>query len=140
MRITPQRIMILRELLGNRNHPTAEEIYRAVCRIYPNISLATVYNTLNMLVELGEIREVAGFDGHKRFDPNLHPHDHAICEVCGRMFDVAQGQFQQPQILAMGKRFSIQTHETLYRGRCWICSTMADLKSTGSASLKKAAT
>lgn len=126
MRITPQRILILRYLLDNRSHPTAEDIYRAVCRTYPNISLATVYNTLNMLVELGEIRELPGTNASKRFDPNLHSHDHALCEVCGRLFDVAQSHDGKREIQAMGKRFTVRNDETLYRGRCWICSTMAN--------------
>ncbi len=126
MRITPQRILILRQLLDNRNHPTAEDIYRAVCRTYPNISLATVYNTLNMLIELGEIREFAATNDSKRFDPNLHPHDHALCEVCGRLFDVARNNAGNNEILAMGKRFEISNHETIYSGKCWICSTMTD--------------
>ncbi len=124
MRITPQRIFILRQLLGNRNHPTAEDIYKEVCRVYPNISLATVYNTLNMLIKLGEIREFTNGNGNKRFDPNLHPHDHAVCEVCGRLFDVAQNDVEDQEILAMGKRFRVSGYETVYRGRCWICSTM----------------
>lgn len=126
MRITPQRILILRQLLGNRNHPTAEDIYRAVCHTYPNISLATVYNTLNMLIELEEIRELSNNNGNRRFDPNLHPHDHAVCDVCGRVFDVAKGEVDNQEVLAMGKRFAVSDREVFYRGKCWICSTMAN--------------
>lgn len=127
MRITPQRILILRELLGNRSHPTVEDIYKAVCREYPNISLATVYNTLNMLVEIGEIRDFSNSNGSRRFDPNLYPHDHAICEVCGRLFDVAQEDPDKLNILAMGKNFNVKRKQTLYYGRCWICSTMVSV-------------
>lgn len=125
MRITPQRIMILRQLLGNRNHPTAEEIYRSVCRIYPNVSLATIYNTLNMLIELGEINELNACNGNRRFDPNLHPHDHAVCVTCGRVFDVARYHSNGTEVLAMGKSFDVDSLETFYRGKCWICSTMS---------------
>ncbi|NLI98898.1 transcriptional repressor [bacterium] len=127
MRITPQRILILRELLGNRSHPTVEDIYRAVCREYPNISLATVYNTLNMLVEIGEVRDFSNSNGSRRFDPNLYPHDHAICEACGRLFDVAQHDPEKESILAMGKSFKVIRKQTLYYGRCWICSTMVNV-------------
>jgi len=125
MRITRQRILILKELLGNRSHPTVDEVYAAVRRTYPNISLATVYNTLNMLVEMGEIREVSNGTGAKRFDPNLHPHDHAVCEVCGRFFDVAQERVKGKAILAMGKPFRVRRYEAVYHGLCWVCSTMA---------------
>lgn len=136
MRITSQRMLILRQLLENRNHPTAEDIYRPVCRTYPNISLATVYNTLNMLIELEEIRELPTTSGGKRFDPNLHHHDHALCEVCGRLFDVAQGNTGKNEVLAMGKHFSVSNHETIYRGRCWICSTMGKSHHSGTALTK----
>lgn len=139
MRITPQRIMILRQLLGNRNHPTAEDIYRSVCRLYPNVSLATIYNTLNMLIELGEIKELNSCNGNRRFDPNLHPHDHAVCTTCDRVFDVARSHSNGSDILAMGKKFNTESQEVLYRGKCWICSTMSKSDRSESSTGKKVA-
>ena len=55
----------------------------------PEISLATVYNTLNELVAMGEVLEVAAGSGPKRYDPNARvPHHHLVCTHCGTLRDV----------------------------------------------------
>jgi Fur family peroxide stress response transcriptional regulator len=87
-KLTPQRLMILGFLNGNKNHPSAEDIYREVLRIFPNMSLATVYNTLETLKKRGNIAELTIDSNKKRFDPNTEHHHHLICVKCKKIIDI----------------------------------------------------
>ncbi|CAB1129285.1 Fur family transcriptional regulator [Candidatus Hydrogenisulfobacillus filiaventi] len=86
MRATPQRLAVL-EALEGLSHPTAEEVFQAVTRQYPTISLATVYNTLAQLEERGLVRTVNAA-GLRRFDLRTEPHFHLSCVRCHRLTDV----------------------------------------------------
>ncbi len=88
MRMTPQRRAIFEQLSGNREHPTAEEIFRAVRRRHRGLSLATVYNTLETLARLGEVVRHGMGTGAERFDPETRPHHHFVCSGCGAVEDV----------------------------------------------------
>ena len=88
VRLTPQRQMILRFLKETHDHPTAEQVYQYVCAQFDGISMATVYNTLHRLKELGVIRELSYGDLASRFDGNDSEHAHLVCEGCGEVIDV----------------------------------------------------
>jgi Fur family peroxide stress response transcriptional regulator len=77
-------------LSSRRFHPSAEEVYAAVKKQFPTISLATVYNTLEALRERGEIVEL-GFDPEKkRFDSVSESHHHLICVRCRKIVDIPE--------------------------------------------------
>ncbi|MBD3286314.1 transcriptional repressor [candidate division WOR-3 bacterium] len=126
MRITAQRLEILKYLIGNPIHPTAEEIYRDVKGEQPNISRATVYNTVNMLVRLGEIRELGCTSGCRRFEPDLTPHDHALCVKCGRLFDIESEGEKDTRVMVMGKPFEVKYTDITYHGLCQTCAGSDD--------------
>ena len=88
-RMTAQRRVVAEVLDGEHVHLTADEVHaRAVAKL-PEISRATVYNTLGELVSLGEVLEVATDKRAKRYDPNAHrPHQHLVCAQCGAIRDV----------------------------------------------------
>ncbi len=86
--LTAQRRAVLRFLDGNRDHPSAGQIFDAVTRDFPITSRATVYNTLSLLEQVGAVRAVRGNDGETRYDPNVSAHHHLVCEVCGRLEDI----------------------------------------------------
>ena len=88
LRLTPQRIAILKYLDGNTSHPTADNIYRDLKQTYPTLSFATVYNTLQTLKEHGEVMEVTIDPIRKHYDPNTSPHHHVICISCNDLWDV----------------------------------------------------
>src|SRR3972149_10413434 len=69
-KLTPQRIAILKFLEGNTCHPTAEDIYTEIKKRYPTVSFATVYNTVQVLKDKGELLEVTIDPARKHFDPN----------------------------------------------------------------------
>jgi Fur family peroxide stress response transcriptional regulator len=89
LKVTPQRLAILKFLRENRIHPTAEKVHNELLKKYPAISLKTVYNNLSRFVEAGMIKEL-DIDPHKmRFDICINHHDHFHCLVCDNVYDVA---------------------------------------------------
>jgi hypothetical protein len=75
---------------GEHVHLTAEAVHAAAQALLPEISLATVYNTLNELVNMGEVLEISDGNGPKRYDPNTTmAHQHLLCIRCGTLRDVA---------------------------------------------------
>ena len=89
-KITAQRQCIFRALEGDVTHPSAERVYERVRPEMPNVSLKTVYQTLNDLAELGAIAVLDVGTGSARFDPNVETtHHHLVCRSCGKVRDVA---------------------------------------------------
>ncbi|MBL9214901.1 MAG: transcriptional repressor [Opitutaceae bacterium] len=88
VRPTPQREIVLKVILEKRDHPTADEIFARVKSQLPTISLATVYNCLETLVQCGLIRQVNLERAPTRYCPNLHEHAHFHDEQTGRIHDV----------------------------------------------------
>lgn len=88
LRMTPQRLAILRILSISEGHPTVERVYETLREDYPTISLATVYNTIAMLKREGEVLELGFADSSSRYDGNNpQPHAHLICVKCRRIID-----------------------------------------------------
>src|SRR3954451_2868448 len=87
-RVTPQRLVIARTLQEMGRHVSAEEVLGAVEEQLPNVSLPTVYSTLELLGELGLLRRVGPAGGRMLFDARTEEHEHAMCSVCGRVDDI----------------------------------------------------
>ncbi|MFE4604598.1 Fur family transcriptional regulator, partial [Kitasatospora indigofera] len=119
-RLTAQRRVVAEVLDGDHVHLTADEVHaRAVSRL-PEISRATVYNTLGELVTLGEVLEVATDGRAKRYDPNAHQaHQHLICSGCGAIRDV-HPLGDPVAALPADQRFgfTLSGAEVTYRGLC----------------------
>lgn len=126
-RITPQRRAIVQALAGEHVHRTADQVHAAARALVPEVSLATVYNTLNELVSMGEISAVHVGDGSARYDPKVGPdHHHLVCAGCGRMFDVSPTGLDGvtlPSDQLHGMR--IENVEVVFRGRCSDCAAEA---------------
>ncbi len=88
LRSTPQREVVYNVLLGKRDHPTADEVYARVRSDLPTISLATVYNCLETLVQCDLVRAVNFERGPTRYCPNLRPHAHFHDEQTGKTHDI----------------------------------------------------
>jgi len=122
--MTPQRLRIFQVLADNMTHPTADSVYADVRRDMPTISLRTVYETLNELVELGEIQQFDLGMGARRFDPNTASHHHLICVNCGKVRDISAdfSQIQIPEDASHG--FVLRTTEVTFRGLCDQCAQL----------------
>jgi Fur family transcriptional regulator, peroxide stress response regulator len=88
LKVTPQRLAILKFLRDNRIHPTAEKIHHELLKEYPAISLTTVYNTLSSFVEAGMVKEIDIDQNKMRFDYMIDPHDHFHCRACDNVYDI----------------------------------------------------
>ena len=85
---------ILEIVSASHSHMTAEEIYRRVRKVMPHISVGTVYRNLNALSDEGSIRRISLPCGPDRYDKNVMPHGHLVCEMCGSVSDLFVEQVQ----------------------------------------------
>ena len=122
-RMTPQRRVVAEVLVGDHVHLTAEEIHDLAQERLPEISRATVYNTLNELVAMDELLEVDVVNGPKRYDPNVTvEHDHLVCDSCHAIRDVPRSR--KPPPVPEGDRadYVITAVDVTYRGLCPACA------------------
>ena len=112
---TAQRITICQYVLCEADHPTADQVKRWVDDHFPKISLATVYNTLNTLVEAGLLRELRLADRDCAvYDSNVDLHYHFVDEATGRIYDLAPETVTvQPRL---GEAFAIHQVDVVFRG------------------------
>jgi Fur family ferric uptake transcriptional regulator len=86
--MTRSRRVILEEVARASSHPTADQVFRAVRRKLPRVSLGTVYRNLGALASRGLLRELCEVQGQRRFDATCDEHCHVVCTRCGRVDDV----------------------------------------------------
>ena len=118
LRSTPQREVVYSVLLTKRDHPTADEVYVRVKSELPTISLATVYNCLETLVQCNLVRAVNFERGPTRYCPNLRPHAHFHDEQTGRTHDIDL----PPPLLenlngVLPQGFDAKSVEIMFRGK-----------------------
>jgi Fur family transcriptional regulator, peroxide stress response regulator len=87
-RFTEQRAAVYRCLVTSVDHPSADDVFTSVRRVIPDISLATVYKSLETLVSCGLATKLTYGDGSARYDARTDPHAHARCLTCGAVTDV----------------------------------------------------
>ncbi|GAA0597716.1 transcriptional repressor [Streptomyces crystallinus] len=123
-RVTSQRRVVAQVLDGDHVHLTADEVHARAARLLPEISRATVYNTLGEMVSLGEVLEVSTDGRAKRYDPNAHrPHQHLVCSGCGTIRDVGTTGDLLAHLPAEERfGFTVDTAEVTYRGLCPACA------------------
>ncbi|MER6140515.1 Fur family transcriptional regulator [Streptomyces sparsogenes] len=126
-RMTSQRRVVAEVLDGDHVHLTADEVHARAARRLPEISRATVYNTLGELVSLGEVIEVSTDGRAKRYDPNAHhPHQHLVCSGCGTIRDVHPTGNPLADLPAEERfGFTVSEVEVTYHGLCPSCARAA---------------
>jgi Fur family ferric uptake transcriptional regulator len=123
-RLTVQRRVVAEVLAGEHVHLTADAVYSRAQQLVPEISLATVYNTLNELVAMGELLEVSAGGGPKRYDPNARqPHQHLVCLGCGDLRDVSPTGEQSLDVPAAQLHgYRLVDVDIVFRGFCPACA------------------
>jgi Fe2+ or Zn2+ uptake regulation protein len=131
LKLTPQRMAIVKELASDESHPTAQEIFERLRPGLPTMSFATVYNTLGALSSAGLCAAMSLSPGSGRFDPNMTPHHHVVCDVCGAVRDVPSGAppgdgTLEPSALKavaqVAPGFDLRSVERIFRGVCSGCA------------------
>jgi Fe2+ or Zn2+ uptake regulation protein len=126
MRVTPQRIVIHRELCGHSQHMTAEQVLARVSDVLPGTSLPTVYSTLELLEVLGLVRRVGTGNGAVVFDSRVEPHAHTVCRRCGAMADLeGTGAPEDALSRASATGFVPDHAQLVVWGLCPDCATAA---------------
>ena len=118
LRATPQREVVYSILLKKRDHPTADEVFARVKHELPTISLATVYNCLETLVQCELVRVVNFERGPTRYCPNLHPHAHFHDERTGKTHDVDLPPTLLEKVKSiLPEGFDASSVEIIFRGK-----------------------
>jgi Fur family peroxide stress response transcriptional regulator len=115
-RVTPQRLAICEFVVSSKEHPTVDQVYQVVQKKHPTLSLATVYQTLHLLTEIGMLQELGFSDGISRYDPNSSPHINIVCRNCGKIQDYESESVRRflSQITVELKRTLIGQHLEIY--------------------------
>ena len=123
--LTPRRSKLLEILASSERHPSVGEIHQEVTRSFPGTSLATVYNTIELLKEAGQVLEIEFSGAANRYDgrrPQSHPH--LICLECERIED---GDLAEPDLpldaVAAATGYKLVSRRTDYYGVCPACQT-----------------
>lgn len=121
-RLTPQRLAVLNIVAMSEEHPSVEEIHRQIQRDYPTTSRATVYNTIDLLRQMGEVLELPFSGGSSRYDGrNPEPHPHLICTGCGRIADLDIDVAGMAQAVAHSTGYAQIKHRLEFYGVCPRC-------------------
>lgn len=121
LKITPQRLGIFRILEGNTLHPSAENIFNEIKKSYPTISFTTVYKTLEILEEMGEILKITIDAGRKHYDPNTYIHHHIICLKCCKISDIKKDYISPKLPKKILDEFTPSSYHISFYGTCKKC-------------------
>ncbi len=121
-RVTPQRRAIIQVLLEDHSHPAAEQILTRVRDVMPDLSPATVYNTLHELAEINLLLELDLGLGERRYDINTADHAHLVCIKCGRVEDVPYDPGPLVSGLEHTHGFQVLGCDITFRGYCPTCA------------------
>ena len=111
-----QRVAVAEYVLETTEHPSADQVFARVSANFPMISRATIYNTLNLFVEKGLLRELHIAAGRVVFDPNLARHHHFIDEESGEIKDIEGRQLRVSNLGSLDE-FEISDYQVVLRGK-----------------------
>lgn len=113
---TPQRLAVARYVLGNREHPYADQVLENVRKSCPTMSRATVYNTLNLFVKKGLLKTQLLKEGTVVFDGLAETHHHFIDEETGKIYDIPWEAVKVPKMKNLGE-FEVREYQVVMRGK-----------------------
>lgn len=120
--VTTQRRAVFEAIQDRTDHPTAEQLYRAVRAELPQVSRMTVHRILVTFVSLGLVAKTCHPGSAARFDPKVHQHHHLVCLNCGRIIDVEDPRLNRipwPEVKV--HEFQIHDYNVHFTGRCGRC-------------------
>jgi Fur family peroxide stress response transcriptional regulator len=122
-RLTPQRMAVLKTLVPSDGHPSVEQIYERVKVDFPMTSLATIYKTVTLLKEMGEVLELGFSDDSNRYDGNKpYPHPHLVCTKCKKVIDLEINTLSElHREVAQRMDYRIVSHRLDFFGICPQC-------------------
>ncbi len=116
IRPSAQRVAVASYVLHADDHPSADQVWTNVKHTFPMLSRATTYNTLNLLVRKGLLRQLDLAEGRVVFDPNTARHHHLIDEETKRIYDIPWQQLEVHNVETLGD-FDVDEYQVVLRGR-----------------------
>lgn len=123
VRPSSARILTLKYLRENRNHPTIEQVYNGLLGSLPGLSRTSVYNTMNTLEGKGLVRTLSIDGAETRYDATVYNHGHFKCESCGAIFDFDTEGMESVRSIPPG--FIPRRQDIIVRGLCKDCARKA---------------
>ena len=123
LKVTPQRIVIYKELCKSKDHPNTEVLFKRVKDIIPDISLDTVNRTLITFSKIGIIDVVEGYGEPRRYDPETDNHHHFRCINCNKIIDFDYSLYDAIEIPKdIENKYTVLKKKILLEGYCNSCS------------------
>ncbi len=123
-KLTRPRLVILDYMVRESGHLSVQEIYKGICFNYNGIGIATVYRTVDLLVEIGFLRALVLLNNQLRYElnrPGDH-HHHLVCKVCGEIVEFSSCNFNTiSEEIEEATRFKIEEHNLEAYGYCPDC-------------------
>ena len=121
IQVTPQRLAIFEQLMGRKDHPSAEMIFNDIKNDFPSLTLVTVYNTLQKLVSTDLCIKVNPLHNSARYDGNTDLHQHLVCTHCQKILDMhdASVSVELPELIV--EKFNIVEQSVTFYGACVEC-------------------
>ena len=122
-RLTPQRLALLKIIARREGHYSVDQIYELIKIDFPTTSLATIYKTLSLLKDMGEVLELNFASAGSRYNGNKpYPHPHVMCTSCGQILDSESGGSAELSLeMARKTGYQITHHQLNFFGLCPIC-------------------
>lgn len=114
--LSAQRVAVARYVLHTDEHPSADEVLTRVRRRFPHVSRATVYNTLNLFVEVGLLRQFVLSEGRVVFDPRTEDHHHFIDDETGEIQDVPWDAMKVSNVTRL-EGLDVREYQVVMRGK-----------------------
>ena len=118
-----KREAVYEVVASTKTHPSVDWVYERIRKIYPDVSLATVYRNLKRFCEQGRVKSIGVVNGQERFDADVSDHSHFVCKECGKVLDIPES-FLLPEMLdALGEQYGFDFHrsEVRFSGVCSAC-------------------
>ncbi|MFO7678408.1 MAG: Fur family transcriptional regulator [Thermoplasmatota archaeon] len=119
LKITPQRLSIMKYLDDHRTHPTADQIYYDLKHLNPSLSKTTVYNSLHTLQKNHVIQTISISTTDQRYDIKTKTHHHFLCIQCGAILDIDIDCPNEKKILQQGHK--VDEVHGYFKGICKKC-------------------
>jgi Fur family peroxide stress response transcriptional regulator len=121
-KVTPQRLAIYNMLSSTRSHPNAEMIFNELQAMYPTMSLATVYKTMEILREIGLVQVLNAGEDSFRYDAVMTNHPHVRCTECGQVEDVPDVNIDEfVNEVSQRTKYQIAGQQFYFYGVCPAC-------------------
>jgi Fe2+ or Zn2+ uptake regulation protein len=117
--MTKQRELIYSIISESCEHLTAQEIYNLAKETMPSIAFGTVYRNLDLMVKANQIKLIEIANDSNRYDKTMIPHDHAICEKCGRVEDIHIGDLRK--MLEKNNHIQVKSYNLIVNCICKKC-------------------